>query len=253
MSSAHCTKNLSITIQPLSYPRAYIAFEGSGLADQSDSITGTLLTSIPGTGGTAGVAGKVNLAVDLNIATGFHLQSPSVANGGNGFSFSTWFKWDANPGYAWGACPYWFFNTTVNDNIQANLYEDKLEGDIYVGGAWFNLHFNPAAAVGWGWPAYLSRLAWHMFTLTYNQSDKLLRYDIDNGWATGVSDVGLLNFTSVPTTTPDLGAYFEFATGSNQVMTWDEMSLWPVCLTSAQISYLYNSGAGRTWPITLPP
>jgi hypothetical protein len=43
--------------------------------------------------------------------------------------------------------------------------------------------------------------------------------------------------------------------GQDSVTTFllDEYSIWPSMLTDTQVDHLYNSGAGQTWPVTLPP
>lgn len=89
---------------------------------------------------------------------------------------------------------------------------------------------------------------WHFFHLFYDHAMQKIGVSFDNGAA---------NY--LPSTTSDSGQTgldvnigFDVNEPLLQVL-YDEVGIIASqVLTPAQLTYLYNSGAGRTWPISLP-
>lgn len=89
--------------------------------------------------------------------------------------------------------------------------------------------------------------AWHFFHLFYDPISQKLGYSLDNGAETLLPTVVVPGST---TGTVTLGQHFNAPGGS---VVFDEIGIVVTQkLTAAQVAYLYNAGAGRTWPISLP-
>lgn len=78
-------------------------------------------------------------------------------------------------------------------------------------------------------------------------------YDYSTGQI-GLSLNGAAKATQIPSGPIDLSTYTQgrvvIGTGANDthVVQFDEVALYPSVLSDAEISYLYNSGTGRTYP-----
>lgn len=93
-----------------------------------------------------------------------------------------------------------------------------------------------------------SLAAWHFFHLCYNGSTQQFGYSIDNAAVTYFPTV--IALTNAATGGITLGQAF-LSPGD---VLYDEIGVITTSmLTPTQQAYLYNSAAGRTWPIVLPP
>lgn len=88
---------------------------------------------------------------------------------------------------------------------------------------------------------------WHFFHLCYNGSTQKYGYSIDNAAITYFPTV--IALTNAATGGVTLENRFNLAGD----VYYDEIGIITnQMLTSAQQTYLYNAGVGRTWPIALP-
>jgi hypothetical protein len=95
-------------------------------------------------------------------------------------------------------------------------------------------------------PISFSPDVWHFFVLEFNASSAQLSVQCDGG------DVHSL--AAAPPTESIVRLYSYCAGSSSAEFTcaFDEFGLFPFVLTSAQKAFLYNDGAGRPFPFTLP-
>lgn len=126
-------------------------------------------------------------------------------------------------------------------------------------GLFYTLTLSRSSASAYNWRVFLngvplitkaSAAGWHFFVLTFNAATGVVGFDIDQA---GMS----FQFAVVPAAGPNIAGDIQLnvttLAGANELnVIFDEVALFPRILTLAQLNYLYNAGAGVTWPITLP-
>lgn len=94
-----------------------------------------------------------------------------------------------------------------------------------------------------------SATGWHFFAITFDANSGNVSFDIDRGVTT-------TQFAAIPGAGSNTAGYVNIGcsgnTGAKILMNVDEVAIYNRVLTSGQLDYLYNSGTGRTWPVTLP-
>lgn len=87
------------------------------------------------------------------------------------------------------------------------------------------------------------------FALVFNGATGAISGQIDGGGLqTGAGGVSMNNCAAGTFQVQSSGP----APAVSNACQFDEIGFWPLALTQAQVTYLYNAGAGRTSPITLP-
>lgn len=236
--STLCSKQWTITISAPSNITAYWTLnESTGSTNRLDS-TGGNSTLIP-TGVTApGVPALISNGVQFTGVFGGNSYStqalaPAISYvAGNSLSFWGWFKINSLGNIAGNGTLVAYDSFQCSIFLAAGSLTDPQPmaisstlGTVYV-------------------PVSLG--AWHFFHLFYDHSILQFGYSLDNG-----PEV-LLPGTIDPVSS---GGDFELRQGFvlNGDVIFDEVGLLTTSkLTPAQVTYLYNGGAGRTWPISLP-
>lgn len=258
--STSCSKNYTITIDSPVTVDAYWTFDrfsinGMGALTQTDEVHGITLTDhSTGNGPTPplqNVSGFIGDGLGYLMEGSFagtQTASPDTRvdiQSVNGWSIFFWFKvvtWSTNP------LPYsnypdvqWTFANTSELDIQV--------GDFGVQEVLFNLvddnsnTYNPAnfsPALG----------TWYFLHFFYDPVSQKVGYSINNGSAVVAAG-------PPPSFTPGLGGGFlEFfqrwpnPDTANTGIIVDEFGMkLSRILTPSEVAFLYNSGAGRTWPL----
>lgn len=244
MSTCHpaCVKTF---IQQVKAPTNITAYwtmnEATDNTNLADSVGGCDMHAGGGTT-KGGVAAKYSLGQEFSFSrlnTGFDgtLGSNLDYTTGNSFGFWGWFKIIDVGGISSGL--YGAFLSYYMSGGQQLLIEignSDNPANVHVMGASNDVYFNVTLG------------AWHFFYVFFDNALGKVGYSID-----GAAAVMLAN----PETWPSqAGCVMLLEAGSIQANTdviWDEVGIVvDRKLTAAQIAYLYNSGTGRTWPISLP-
>lgn len=99
---------------------------------------------------------------------------------------------------------------------------------------------------------------WHFLAFVYDGVSGTLKYRVDNGaWVNNSTAQlwGIYNPVAsfVIPNQPAGKMSWDGGFNANSEISIDEVAVWMgYALTDAQVDYMYNGGAGRTWPITLP-
>lgn len=236
-----CQKTYTIVVaaSPVSVT-AYWPLDNSTVdTDQVDSVGGSNLIVNSSPVG-PGVAGKIGNGVPFNFGSyGRYDTTSSQLNytAGNSLSYWGWFKiLGVDLGY--GFSPYFSYYCFFGQQLMIELANTNNPGNVHImdtaGGndAYFNVSLG----------------AWHFFHLFHDATQDKCGYSIDNG-----AEVVFPNAQAWQT---DVTCEVILAGGNFAALCsviFDEIGIViGNKLTSAQVSYLYNSGNGRTWPITLP-
>lgn len=197
----------------------------------SMSISGSIFTN-----------GNFNAAADLeNITT---INPPDLTSG---FHYLSWVAFDTWDNNAW----YYIVNNTIDGpgiSMQviwsSRLNQILIVQDINVQHTTdFSASFTPVAG------------QFYFFNLFWDASDQKYGIQINNGAITkssvAIPIVGAATdiFVDINLTQDGQGQ----GSGSNASIRVDEYAIYGKKLNSGQTDYIYNTGAGRTWPFTLPP
>lgn len=235
-----CSKSFAITIDSSGNPLAYWTFSNANVNAETDSESGETLTAVPGAGTIVSVAGRVGLGLAFTDFAYMQQQSPVLAYTGNGFAIAFWV----------------FYPTpTGNDPQVTATFQWNLSG----GGDFMSMAFSHGATAGVieldlflnGNPADTLDIAdllafdtWHFIAIGYDPTTGKLSGSVNGG---AVTDSGGSNVIAV---SADPLSYLLL--GGSENVRLDEVGVFPHVLSAAQISYLFNGGAGRTYPLSLP-
>jgi hypothetical protein len=254
--SIACQKALAITVNPAApVVDAYWTFDEAA-GNAVDKVHGIILTpaNAPGTGGQTLGRAPALFSNGLNFffdAGGS--ATPQIFNGafagdnevnlrnqGNGFSWTGWFKYISTTGVAGGvSSSIGFTDVFIQDkgeidfNARANApfwaYTDALGVN--------NSVFFPNLTAG----------VWVFFHFFYDATIKRVGFSLNNAAPALSPDLNL----SFPSSL--FGTYFMFGNGLLGASTNIEFDEFAFKLsrpfTAAEVTYLYNGGAGRTWPL----
>ena len=207
--------------------------------DRIDSSQGVHL--VPGTingGVISSVAGKISNAAELyapdNLlsSSGSTLSTAlsSIPYTGNGVTLTGWLR-ASEP------------TVGATYRLYLTVAETTLPGPLGLFGAFdgYNALYVQGSAET---PISYSADVWHFFVLEFNEAAGEISIQFDGGSATSLASTPpLTNFHFVVECT---------GTSSTFTLALDEVGLFPFVLTSAQKEFLYNYGAGRSYPFTLP-
>lgn len=248
--SIACQKNY--TIQVGTAVNGYWTFDEVGAApNRVDKVFGGVLSTTQGDNGFPSATGLIGNALAVNSVPGVSMVNPNGDNTGNTtfpplrcangqFSFWLWFNvldWTNN----YTIFPTIFFSvnfTSINLTIKwlANVQQ-------------LGVAFTDVTFTGFN-PAHFAPVlnTWTFLHLFVNATT--FGYSINNG--APVNAAG--SPTLVDTGTQQVVQIFQQSNGGglgDNVLLIDEMGI--LCgkvLTANQQTFLYNGGAGRTWPLT---
>lgn len=227
--------------------------EEAGTADRIDKVQGVILTNNP-SGGAAleylgSAAGLIGNAVNCfvgapggtanaGLATS-PLSNPKVVQLGTGFSWVGWFNVGADFDAAQANWLNLFGGPGFPYRVTLALHTGGLIQAITTDGV--NTDFI-------NWAVNYTIGAWTFFHIWFDPADGKFRLDVNNSGA----PVASVNVYVIPSTAGQNGQIFfqvpsAFGTGFN--LSYDEIGYkLNRKLTPAEIAFLYNAGAGRTWP-----
>lgn len=238
MSTA-CTKDYSVNILPSNF-YYWTLDEASG--NRIDSVAGIPLKYTSGVD-TVNVFLSGDLAM---IARGVHLFTTP----GNSGSLGP--RLDSNPiphsgSFAGFSLAFWFNMTSidVNDHILYLTFDDLSSVQFQVGAApavRFQDSLGFVMSLGFG----VALGSWRFVHIFYDRATLAGGFSFNNGLP---ATIGPLNYSSA------IGSALisTIARTNGSAVYFDEMALKHGSeFTAAQVTYLYNGGSGRTWPIVLP-
>lgn len=249
-----CTKSFTLTV-PIAARWVHWPFEALDSGKLTDCISGVqepfYVHVVPSRTEYAFVPGRVNNALhffdgvgSVQVAMGIPATGlASLKHDGNGFSLCCWIyinnTGDPNPvatdvgsvayyGDALvgnGEVRFWFNGTNTKFVARDQIHNETINIALPSTGAWHFLHmFQDKVAGKMG-------IQWDMGAITYAS------FSVFQG----------------PSTTGLVQVYENSGGWISNDWIVDELSVrLDACFTPAQLTYLYNSGAGRTCPMTLP-
>lgn len=231
----------------------YWTMDEVGTADRVDKVQGVILRNNPSggaaleylgsTGGIIGNAancfvGPPGGTANAGLAT-FPLSNSKVVQLGTGFSWIGWF----NVGADFDAAQA---NWLLLFGGPAFLYRITLA--LRTGGTIEMISTDGVNTDFTDWGSNYVIGAWTFYHIWFDPSDRRFRMDINNS---GVPVVSASTYT-IPSTAGQTGQTFfqvPSAFGSGFNLSYDETGFkLNRKLTPAEVTFLYNGGAGRTWP-----
>ena len=194
---------------------------GTVINDSKGSYTGSLI----GVGGTLGVAGKLETALLIDGFSATRIERTSAGMPiTTQASFNLWLKLRVH-------IPA---NQQQSGIVNLNTVTQSSHYPFTDGNIYSSILTNVRKTVGVGIVA--DRTQWHMLTITANTSTNVYKV-YQNGTLIFTGTVGTLSLISTLQFGRSQG-------GQTLDGTMDELSLWNVELTQANITDIYNGGAG---------
>lgn len=227
-----------------SQTQAYWAMQGANPLSQDDSVAALPLAKASGVNGhfsnPPGLIGQCEEIHDVGAVTD-ELETPDdpiLKFNGVGFTLIAWINFTLVApmlGVSTFGLSYDFDQNAINYN--ASL--------VNLGAGNWTATFN-------GFPllSRASAAGWHFLVLTLDIGLARLGFDIDQ---TGAIFSPIAPPAPGPNVSGLIVAYVSLINPAEEVIAqYDEVALFDRILTAAQLNYLYNAGAGRTWPVILP-
>lgn len=245
--STSCSKNYTITIDSPITVDAYWTLDeaapGPNPVSRIDSVHGIALND-NSFGGNPGVPGLYSLGLPRtwNASNGdFSTFNETVLsyNGTSGFSYFGWFKINVesaagNPGVV----------ISINFNNSGNQIALEL-ANVFGGQANMHLSWNAnTSSTSGDLFQSVSVGSWHFYHVFYDSVSQVVGFSVDNG-INQTSSAGQIFSSSL---NGNLDISGSSANGLDLIL--DETGIKVSAkLTSSEVSFLWNSGAGRTWPL----
>jgi len=209
---------------------------------------GTNNLAVRGTGGVAAGAGKISNAADFELSEGDFLEitdNASLSTGDVDFSISAWVKLESKTTasivtrYESGTVrEYWLGYDATADRFQMYLYNST---GVNVGIATANNSGSPSTGT------WYHVVAWH------DSVNNTINIKVNNGTTDSIATTGAPSDT-VSNTRIGAGSTTETQFFDGLI---DEVGFWKKVLTTQDITDLYNSGNGNSYPnpeeIVAPP
>jgi len=224
-------------------PIEYWKFDESG-GNRVGQIQGLLL--VPQFGqAVPGVVGKINNAAKLTnksfpnptLSTDSPFYRPELKNLGTGFSICGWANiTDGNQTIVFLG----FYDSS--DNTLGYVFIDASAGSFQTtvsGSDYNNVSFTVHQTDSPPPPG-----TWFFYRVWYDILSSRIKIQVNNG--TIAQSAATLSFSSSPKGYISISS--DSFAGAGSFMLVDEMGLWMPALTDDQATFLYNSGAGRTYP-----
>jgi len=225
-------------------PFAYYALESDGTDSTSNSYDATTETDC-----------TFSSAVVSNGVDGNNTTTQMIFAGYSPDPFINMF-YDGSSEKA-GSIAFWVkFNTITNNDriLSTRLSGTLLCWEVHVSGTNLRFAIYDTDGSNYIYVQYtgFSTATWYHIVFTYsgNQADTGLNMYVDG------SNVGTAGTTGTYTQGENDGSALSFMSmnqGGSPTLHFngsvDELGFWGEELTSDNVSYLYNSGTGRTWPL----
>lgn len=240
-----CSKQFSIEVTSFPDPLAWWTMDLGTATSETDSVNGINLTPIAGGGFMTIQAGKILNSYQQASSPGQSvvsicsnaLLSPSGTQGQT--TIVAWVNLISNNGAA----------TVQNTGIQLNFTQGGISytclAQLHEDGLW-KMRFDSGSAPALNMP-YPGLGVWHFVVFTYDTTPQpQVRIGVSiNGVPKTTALVNVLSPAGAITTGQVI-----IGTDANDtwVARWDEVAIFDGILTDGQIDYLWNSGAGRTYP-----
>lgn len=227
-----------VTVNNLA-PLAWWKMEENGAGNRIDIIGGATLVPAGANGTVSRVAGKVNFGVDLaGNAAPFFIIDKFLNSGAATFPYV---KADGIDITLW-------FNDSTFVNGQADIIDffSPSNGPIRLFltstlGLTLDVPFVSSVSAPWVFGA-----GWSFIRVFIDDDAGVIGFQVNTNPPVTMPYVepadGNTSIYQLAVTTDD------FTLASNVACFWDEVAIWPRLLTAAEITTLYNGGAGHTWP-----
>lgn len=198
---------------------------------------GLILANVAGPNITQ-IAGKVGAFAIRIHNFGFtsfyaYYQGAEIAAFTNGLTIALWVSVTYNVSDVNNAA------SIILEFYVGGVYHDIVVG-VFEGGSWA-ANFDGGGTINKAFAA-----GWHFLVITYNPSSGTFGFDIDQSGIT-TSVVAALTPSPDPATRLIVGGSTQ---GAGDIYTdYDEIAVYGSVLTQEQLDWIYNSGAGRTYPI----
>ena len=238
--SAYVSASSAPTLDPT---LAWWTMDSGTANNELDSLNGTALATAYNPAWATTVAGKVNNALQFSCSAGVSVANvasdAALMSSGTGSTIVFWLNVtdDIPQGTNYVSLNYRFDQNATNyttmidrSGVAPNNWTVYVNGTPYI---------TATSATGW-----------HFFAITFDILTGTLGLDIDQA---GMTTQAAIIPTAGANTTGRVYMGGSGGTVGSFLMQVDEFAVYNQVLTNTQLNYLYNSGTGRTWPVTLPP
>ena len=259
-----CEKEFTISITPgFPTPIAWWKMEEAGLADRIDSIGGVPMFAsdndpnsfITDSSGIIlqGANFETVSALFTDSSASLHTDfEPSLAYSGDGFSTCVWFRWNSYDGASPGTQSMWnWFSSGNGFSIGTSIQWNKATGNLRFG---CSMNVPPYQFPYIFVPFVPTLGTWYLFQASYEidliNLISTFRVQINGDAVIEESMAEGLGLVSTPGTAGfvNLTANGGSSPNKNINLTVDECGIFNLTLSQEERDFIYNSGAGRTFP-----
>lgn len=174
----------------------------------------------------------------------FTNDEPGLATTGTGMSIAGWFRVNGTPAGG-DVLPQLILSADTmltSGNISLQLCSGYTNNNGIVGGS--DVNSNSASL-----PFAFTTGIWNFFCIVYDSFAQVIRFQLNGGVQTSFGS----GMQYPASTTGSLRLFCASIFSSGMDVQYDEIAISVNgAFSSSQIAYLYNGGAGRSWPIVLP-
>lgn len=257
--SVSCYKNYSLKI---SAPWRYYRMEEAGTADRVDDVVGNHLKTLNNGGSVtsgAGIQGNAaRIGWDNPTAERVYCSATPIGQANSSFSLAFWLYVVSEGVPSGGFVSTGSFSATMFGGglpyLSLALIVNGVTFPAPPSAVWGLFYYDAVGNNNYGGSGYGVTVpvgAWLFVHLFYNATTKEAGYSFDNGAET-IFGTGLETGAGFNTYLLDFSVIKTIASTTADVLVDEVLLITGQTLTAAQVAYLYNSGAGRTWPIVLP-
>ena len=182
-------------------------------------------------GATRDIIGKIENAFNFSSNDWVNMSYSSSLDFDSSFSTSYWIKYNVNPTstmYVIGNHDY-----TNKNGWGATTYQQKIRFEVYDGSVQKAVSANAVAVGG----------TWYHVVMVFDDSANNMYMYIDNVKQSEETTVNQISQENNPVW---IGAHYNGELYLNAIV--DEVGIWSRALSSTEVSDLYNSGSGLTYP-----
>lgn len=257
-----CCKEFTILVLPVPLnhtPEAYYACEWTG-APRVDSTGNGHTLSISGSGGTppeGSTTGLYGFGIEFGTTNNilYFVSSSALVNSSGEFTGCGWFKATSyvpgslfgNNGGNSGRIVLGLRGNVAND-IAAVYLQAWDDATGLVSDPHLQLRVKRSGQVDESiYIPWTPDLNWHFLSIWFDNTDKIVRCQVDNGTIYASSALTSKFTTPVVMNVSHFSSAPIFI-GQGYDYEWDEQGWWSSVLSAAQRTAIYNGGVGRTWP-----
>lgn len=237
MATVKCTKAFTLSVEPLSQqPKAYWKMEEGNGANRIDAVGG-VIASPGGSGSVNQVAGQVNFGANFvcsGVGGNANLSTASVASLaqlGTGIARVFWFKYNSIGAFTMGSA-YTYGAVSFDTRAPSGILTAFIS--------------SPSPTITVTHPTALVLGTWYFIRSFYDPTTGKVGIQLNNG--TEYTSTGTAALATSVNGAIGIATNSAFALPGNCVI--DEHGFWTTKLSSSEVAYLYNGGAGRTYPFT---